>query len=102
MPFGRERLADGEYEQALRELRKPEPDRQKVLWHLNAATDLNETFSEAINLKEVITGKVVMAADNSTIRSFLQRQIMQEEANPTTRPTVPVVQDAAGGCPAPR
>jgi type IV pilus assembly protein PilQ len=89
MPFGRERLAECEYEQAVAEMKKPNPDRHTVLWHLNAATDLNPTFSEAINLKESITGQVVTDSDNSTIRSFVRRQIMEEEANPTTEPAVP-------------
>lgn len=89
MPFGRERLAECEYEKALKELKKPDPDRHIVLWHLNAAIGLNPTFSEAINLKESVTGKVVTDVDNSTIRSFVKRQIMREEANPTTQPVVP-------------
>lgn len=89
MPFGMERLAEGEYEQALKELKKPNPDRCKVLWHLNAATDLNPTFSEAINLKESVTGEVVTDVDNSTIRSFVQRMISTDAANPTTQPAVP-------------
>lgn len=89
MPFGRERLAEGEYEAALRELRKSEPDRHKVLWHLNAATDLNPTFSEAINLKESVTGKIITDADNSTLRSFVRRQIIEEDLNPVPHTAAP-------------
>ncbi|HEY1685544.1 MAG TPA: secretin N-terminal domain-containing protein [Tepidisphaeraceae bacterium] len=89
MPFSKERLAEGEYEQALTELKKPVPDQCKVLWHLNAATDLNPTFAEAINLKENITGKVITDSDNSTIRSFVQRQILEEAINPVPRTIVP-------------
>ena len=35
MPFGRERLAEWNYEKARAEMAKSTPDRQKALWHLN-------------------------------------------------------------------
>ena len=68
MPWGRERLAELHYEQAVKEWNKPNPDRQKVLWHLNCATNLNPTFPEAIDLKAKVTGREVTSADNSSIR----------------------------------
>jgi type IV pilus assembly protein PilQ len=78
MPWGRERLAEGEYEKALAELNKPNPDNQKALWHLDCATNLNPKFNEAIELKQKITGKVVTASDNSNVRTFVQRMILND------------------------
>lgn len=80
MPIGRERLAESCYECAVAEMAKPHPDTHKALWHLNCATNLNPGFREAINLKERITGKSVTSVDNSSIRSFVQRQILAERA----------------------
>jgi len=79
MPWGRERLAEGEYEAALAELKKPNPNNQKVLWHLDCATNLNPTFSEAIELKQRTTGREVTTSDNSSIRSFVQRMILADQ-----------------------
>jgi type IV pilus secretin PilQ/predicted competence protein len=81
MWFGRERLADGEYEAAIADTRKTPPDIQGALWHLDCATNLNPTFIEAIDLKEKLSGKTVTAADNSTIRSFVERQILLDPAD---------------------
>jgi len=78
MPWGRERLAEGEYEKALSELKKDHPNNQKVLWHLDCATNLNPTFVEAIELKQRTTGREVAASDNSSIRSFVQNAILAD------------------------
>jgi type IV pilus assembly protein PilQ len=78
MWFGRERLAETAYENAVAELSKPVPDVQRALWHLDCATNLNPQFLEAINLKEKLTEKRVTDVDNSSIRSFLTREIMAE------------------------
>lgn len=86
MPWGRERLAESEYEAAQAELRKPEPDVKKALWHLDSATNLYPTFSEAIQLKESLTGRVITDVDSSTIRSFVTRQILMEQAPAATSP----------------
>jgi hypothetical protein len=83
MWFGRERLADGEYEAALADMRKTPPDNNGAMWHLDCAINLNPTFIEAIDLKEKLSGKTVTAADNSTIRSFVQRQIMLDPPAPS-------------------
>ena len=89
MPTGRERLAEAEYEKALAEMNKPSPDRQKAIWHLNSATNLNPKFLEAIELKQSLTGQEVTAVDNSSIRGFLRRQILAEKlAHPTTMPAM--------------
>lgn len=80
MPFGRERLAEAAYEKARQEWSKPNPDKQKVMWHLNCATNLNPKFLEAIHLKEEVTGTVVSSADNSSVRRFLTRQILTDQS----------------------
>jgi type IV pilus assembly protein PilQ len=79
MPWGRERLAEGEYEAALAELKKPNPNNQKVLWHLDCATNLNPTFTEAIELKQKTTGREVTTSDNSSIRTFVQRMVLADQ-----------------------
>jgi type IV pilus assembly protein PilQ len=91
MWFGRERLAETAYENAVAEMNKPHPNLDMALWHLNCATNLNPKFLEAIEMKEKITGKVVTDVDNSAIRSFVRQQIMAEMPPPsvadaTTRP----------------
>jgi type IV pilus assembly protein PilQ len=84
MWFGRERLAESSYENAVTEMNKPHPNLDMALWYLNCATNLNPKFLEAIEMKEKITGKVVTDVDNSAIRSFVRRQIMAEMPSPTT------------------
>ena len=88
MPWGRERLAESSYQKAVAELSKENPDRQKALWHLNCATNLNPKFREAIELKARVSGEEITTVDNSSIRSFVRRQILAEQLNPPT--TMPV------------
>jgi type IV pilus assembly protein PilQ len=90
MPWGRERLAETNYEWATAELNQPHPDLGKARFFLDSATNLNPHFIEAIDLKEKVTGQTVTQADNSTIRTFLQRQILAERnhSSPTTMPSV--------------
>ncbi|MEM8874489.1 MAG: secretin and TonB N-terminal domain-containing protein [Planctomycetota bacterium] len=78
MPWGRERLAEGFYESALRELRKEDADERKAIFDLNAAIHLNPKFLEAIELREELTGRAVSAVDNSSIRTFLRDHLMRE------------------------
>jgi type IV pilus assembly protein PilQ len=78
MPWGRERLADGYYEKAVTEMKKPRPDQKKALWYLNCAVDMHPLFSEAIALKSKITGHEATAADNSSIRSFVRDAILAD------------------------
>jgi type IV pilus assembly protein PilQ len=89
MPWGRERLAESWYQNAVNEMNKPHPDRQKALFHLNCAIQLNPKFTEAIEMRAQISGHEMTAVDNSTIRHFVRNQIMAERANPTTMPSVP-------------
>jgi type IV pilus assembly protein PilQ len=94
MWFGRERLAESAYENAVAEMNKPHPCLDLALWHLNCAINLNPKFIEAIEMKEKITGKQVTDVDNSAIRSFVRQQIMAQTlppataAAPATRPSV--------------
>jgi type II secretory pathway component GspD/PulD (secretin) len=88
MFFGRERLAESAYENALAELSKPNPDKNIALWHLDVATNLNPTFLEAIELKEKVSGKRLTDSDNSIIRSFVSKSVLDsttaESAAPMT------------------
>ena len=67
-------------------MNKPHPDRQKALFDLNCANNLNPTFLEAIDLKEQITGKEITTVDNSTVHSFVRRQILAERMGRTSVP----------------
>jgi len=87
MPWGRERLAEAEYEHAVREMAKPNPNRKKALWYLDSATNLNPKFVEAIALREQITGKEVTSVDNSSVRYFLRNEMMMEKPLPTSQPS---------------
>jgi len=78
--FGRERLAEANYDKAVREMNKKNPSRSKAIWYLDAAISLNPTFLEAIKMKESLSGKEVTTVDNSNARTFLKRQVMAERA----------------------
>ena len=80
MPWGRERLAESWYEAAVAEMNKPHPNRKVALWHLNCAINLNPMFTEAMELRAQITGKEVTAVDNSSIRAFVKRQVLEDKA----------------------
>ena len=89
MPWGRERLAESWYEEAVQEMNKPHPNRNAALWHLNCAINLNPLFTEAEELRAQIMGKEVTAADNSSIRKFLRREILAERASGSTTEPFP-------------
>jgi len=87
MPWGRERLSEGYYETAMRELAKPNPSSSTVLFNLNAATNLNPAFVEAIELKRQVTGKVVSSINSSATHQFVRDVIRKEMVtSPTTAP----------------
>jgi type IV pilus assembly protein PilQ len=91
MPWGRERLAESCYESAVAEMKKPNASRKKALWHLDCALHLNPKFIEAIDMKQQLTGQEVTAVDNSSIRSFVRRQMLvdlraPEPLAPATNP----------------
>jgi len=85
MVWGRERLAEMNYEIANEEMNKRHPDRKRAIWHLDAATNLNPKFLEAIKLKQDLTGKELTDSDNSSIRAFVSHAIMTDRA-PATQP----------------
>ncbi len=89
MPWGRERLAEMSYENAEQEMKKPNPDTEKALWHLNCATNLNPKFIEAIKLREKITGQTLATSDGSSMRSFVRREILAEKTRGTMNETLP-------------
>jgi hypothetical protein len=67
-------------------MRKPSPDVDKAVWYLDCATNLNPQFSEAIDMKEKLTGHVVETSDNATIRSFVTRSILADMATESPAP----------------
>jgi type IV pilus assembly protein PilQ len=87
---GRERLAEGHYRAALDELAKPDAQQGKALWHLNCAINLNPKFTEALKLREELTGKQIVASDNSSIRRFVRDAILVDVASPEAPATQPV------------
>lgn len=89
MPWGRERLAEGFYDSAVAELAKPNADKNKALWNLNAATNLNPKFIEAIELKQQITAKELTTVDNSISRDFVRDMIMNDLSKVEATPSVP-------------
>jgi type IV pilus assembly protein PilQ len=93
MPWGRERLAEGWYEAAKREMAKSNPNRGMAKFDLDCATNLNPKFEEAIELKEEITGHEVTQADNSSMRSFVRRAMMTDVV-PSTQPMHTAWEDA--------
>ena len=80
MFYGRERLAEADYDKAVREMNKKNPSRRKAIWYLDAAINLNPTFLEAIKMKESLSGKEVTSVDNSDIHYFVKRLVMAERA----------------------
>jgi type IV pilus assembly protein PilQ len=95
MPWGRERMADTYYEWAQKEMRKPNPNRRTAKWHLDAATNLNPKFVEAIEMKQQITGYEVTTADSSAIRTFVRRMMLEDSAPVTPAATQPATRPAA-------
>jgi type IV pilus assembly protein PilQ len=87
MPFGRERLAESSYDAAVSEMNKSNPNKKLAMWHLNSATNLNPKFSEAIELKEQISGVQVTSVDNSLGRSFVSRMILRDVKADASEPT---------------
>ncbi len=80
LPWGRERMAEAEYQQAIEQMNSPAADRKKALWHLECAINLNPKFIEAMNLRQKLSGQEVTAVDNSTMRSFVTRLMLSDPA----------------------
>ena len=100
MPWGRERLAETAYDAALAELKKPNPNNQKALWHLDCATNLNPKFVEAIDLKQKVSGKEVTSVDNSSIRGFVREMILADREPAPASTTPPATKIGAEKAPA--
>ena len=86
MAFGRERMAQLNYERAVRSLDGDKPNRGRALFFLNAALGLDPTFIEAVELKERVTGKVVVEADQSSVRGFVRRAAVDDFRGPGPLP----------------
>jgi type IV pilus assembly protein PilQ len=91
MPWGRERMADLYYHSAVTELDKPNPDRKKAIFYLNAATGLNPTFMDAINLRQDLTGRELSTAHGSSIRGFVRKAMLVDHTptEPLSDATLP-------------
>ena len=94
MFWGRERLAEMNYEWAVSEMNKRHPNRHLALWNLDAATNLNPKFIEAIHMKQELTGKEITDSDNSSIRSFVSRAVILDRA-PATQPATVLIPSPA-------
>ena len=88
MPWGRERLAEGCYDQAVNEMNKDHPDKARAIWYLNCATDLNPTFQEAIELKQDISGKEITTVDNSSLYHFVSKAMLADIGSAQKLPSV--------------
>ena len=95
MWFGRERLAEGHYRDAVKDVERGR--RGNALWHLNAAINLNPKFAEAIDLKARVQGSEVTASDNSSIRTFVTSAIIRDRAAGTEGTTQPAEMTPATG-----
>lgn len=82
MPFGRQRLSETAYENAVAELAKPNPNRDLALWYLDSAINLNPQFVEAIELKAKLSGQRVTDSDSSLIRDFVAKAILESANSP--------------------
>lgn len=110
MPWGRDRLAEMAYTKAREETNLKYYNRDRAMWYLDCATNLNPSFLEALQLKEQVSGKQIMESDNSSIRHFISDVIVDEQAKKqasesTTAPmdvlAVPAKVEAASSAPAP-
>lgn len=90
MCWSRDRMAEMSYDKAKSELSQKYPDREKAMWYLDCATSLRPVFPEAYAMKEAVSSEEIAAADQSSIRYFVRRQIMMEEAVAATA-TAPAV-----------
>lgn len=96
MPWSRDRLAEMCYSKARDAVAKGEYNRDRVLWHLDCATNLRPLFSEAIELKQEISGEQLTVSDDSSFRGFLRAAILNDVAPAKVEPEVaPVAPDAA-------
>ncbi len=77
MMYGRERIAQAQYQRATDALSAG--DRDKALYHLNMSLHNSGRSVPAIKLKERILGKRAWDEDGASSRSFLHQLISQEK-----------------------
>jgi hypothetical protein len=99
MPWGRQRMAESEYEKALAEYNKPKAKNQKVLWHLNAALNLNPKFSEAMALKQQVSGKVISTSESGNVRGLVTRMILNDRVGGPAAPPAPRTEETKPAIP---
>ena len=84
MPWGRERLAESWYQNAVNEMNKPHPDRNKALFHLNCAIHLNPKFTEAMEMRAQ-THRHGSDGDRQQHDPLLREEADHGRAEPTAR-----------------
>jgi len=77
-PWGRDRLAQTWYSSAQASLAKG--DREKALMYTDWALNTNPNFIEAIKMREELTHKKVVEADESSLRGFVRDVIREDHA----------------------
>jgi type IV pilus assembly protein PilQ len=94
MPWSRDRLAEMAYGTAREEASKKYYDRDRAMWYLDCATNLNPGFSEALVMKQKISGEQMLESDNSSMRHFLADLVMEERTGqvPAKEPLTPATQ----------
>ena len=80
------------YQKARDEMSNKFYDRDRAMWYLDCATNLNPIFSEALTAKQRVSGQILMESDNSSMRHFVQNLIMEERAIgvPVVEPVTPM------------
>jgi hypothetical protein len=99
--FGRERLAQAHYQWAMEHLSRGHES--KALWDLNLALNNNPKLLPAMRLRERLMGRRQYEDDGSTMRGFVEREIMKEQgreeplfARPGPPFVIPYLQGPAG------
>jgi type IV pilus assembly protein PilQ len=95
MPFSRTRLSEMAYDKARAEMQQKYPDRDRAMWYLDCATSLSPIFTEAILMKEAIASKDIASAEQSSIRYFVRRQVLDEVGAAAPAPRTAVVGEGA-------
>jgi type IV pilus assembly protein PilQ len=82
--FGRSRLAQSNFEKALKYA--AEQENTKALWHLNLAIHNRPAFIEAIKVRERLLQERSWDADGSLLRGFLHDVMLREKGLPDQIP----------------
>ncbi|HZN68500.1 MAG TPA: secretin and TonB N-terminal domain-containing protein [Tepidisphaeraceae bacterium] len=76
MPWGRERMADGHYQAALRDAARGR--RGNALWHLGSAINLAPTMGDAHALRARLQREEIKSSDGSSIRGFVAQSVLND------------------------